>query len=328
MTEPNLVELYVTFSEGLSLNEVQREQFWRDISAEIERVEAALPDPESATSEEIEATCARVRVRPIQELALALQWQMITDVVERSRRKLGADEEEGETVESKVKLKLYANNFEIIRHFRRESSFPVYLRTIVQRTFHDLRVERFGKWHNSAAAERLGPLAKDLERMIYREGYTPSEAVSVLLASHPEISRATLEKMLEALPIKQHRPSIVPMKDIEDLISTDVDSDILMITGERFRLSERAAAVVRRLIDELGDTDRNLLQFLFERNLKISTISRMLMTDQKALYRRRDELLARLRAELERVNIRRKDAADLYDHIAKLTEFGFEKSRK
>ncbi len=328
MTEPNLVELYVQFSEGLSLNEVQREQFWRDMCDEIERVEAALPDPESATSEEIEAACVRVGVRPIQELALALHWQMITDVVERSRRKLGADEEEGETVESKVKFKLYANNFEIIRNFRRESSFPAYLRTIVQRTFHDLRAERFGKWHHSAAAERLGPLAMDLERMIYREGHTPSEAISVLLTSHPEISRTTLEKTLEALPIKPRRPSMVSMKDIEEMISTDSDSDILMITGERFRLSERVAALVRRFMDELEDTDRKLLQFLFERDLKISTISRMLMKDQKGLYRRRDELLARLRSELEKAGIGPKDAADLYRHIAKIADFGFEKREK
>jgi len=328
VTEPNLVELYVRFSEGLSLTGVQREQFWRDICDEIERVEAALSDADSATSEEIEVACVRVRVRPIQELALALQWQMITDVVERSRRKLGADEEEGETVESKVKLKLYANNFEIIRNFRRESSFPVYLRTIVQRTFHDLRMERFGKWHHSAAAERLGPMAKNLERMIYREGYTQSEAISVLLTSHPEISRATLEKTLESLPIKQHRPSMVSMKDVEDMISTNSDSDILMITGERFRLSERVAALVRRFMNELEDTDRKLLQFLFERNLKISTISRMLMKDQKGLYRRRDELLARLRVELEKAGIGPKDAAELYRYIAKIADFGFEKIEK
>jgi DNA-directed RNA polymerase specialized sigma24 family protein len=323
VTEPSLVELYVNFSEGLSLNEVQREQFWRDICDEMERVEAALPDSATATDDEIDAACVRVRVRPIEELALALQWQMIADVVERSRRKLGAAEEEGETVESKVKLKLYANNFEIIRHFRRQSSFPAYLRTIVQRTFHDLRIERFGKWHHSAAAERLGPLAKDLERMIYREGYTQSEAISVLLTSHPEISRATLEAALAALPVKQRRPSMVSINDIEDVIATDAGADVLMITGERFRLSERAATLVRRFMDGLEDSDRNLLQFLFERNLKISTISRMLMKDQKGLYRRRDELLAQLRAELENAGIGHEDAVELYRHIAKLADFGF-----
>ena len=328
MAEPNLVELYVGFCEGLSLNNAQREQFWRDICDEIERVEAALPDPDGASSEEIEAACVRVQVRPIEELALALHWQMVTDVVERSRRKLGADEEEGETVESKVKLKLYSDNFAIIRNFRRESSFPGYLRTIVQRTFHDLRVERFGKWHHSAAAERLGPLAKDLERMIYREGYTQSEAISTLLTSNPEISRAALESTLEELPIKQRRPSMVSMEGIEDVISTDSDSDILMITGEHFRLSERAAAVVRQFMDGLEDVDRKLLQFLFERNLKISTIARMLMKDQKGLYRRRDELLARLRKELENVGMGQKDAADLYRHIAKIADFGFEKRGK
>jgi hypothetical protein len=328
VTEPNLVELYVKFCEGLSLSDAQRERFWLDLCDEISRVEAILADPERATTQEIEAACLRAEVRPIQELALALHWPTVTEVVERSRRKLGADEEEGETVESMVKLKLYANNFEIIRNFRRESSFPVYLRTIVQRTFHDLRVERFGKWHHSAAAERLGPLAKDLERMIYREGYTESEAISALLTSHPEISRTSLENMLRALPIKDHRPTTVSMQDIEDMAFTDADSDVLMITGERLRLSAQVAAVVRRFMEALEDTDRQLLQFLFERNLKVSTIARMLMTDQKALYRRRDDLLARLRDELKSVGIGPEEAADLYRHIAKMADFGFEKSEK
>ena len=326
MTERGLVELYVTFCDGLSLNDAQREQFWRDICEQIEHVEAALPDPERATTEEIEAACQRVDVRAIEELALACHWEMVTGVVERSRRKLGADEEEGEAVESRVKLKLYANNFEIVRRFRRESSFPVYLRTIVQRTFHDLRVERFGKWHHSAAAERLGPLAKDLERMIYREGYTQSEAISALLTSHPEVSRAKLQNLLEALPVKQRRPAIVPIEGVADMLSTESDSDILMITGERFRLSERVAAVVRRFFDGLGDTDRKLLQFLFERNLKISAIARMLKKDQQSLYRRRDDLLARLRNELEQAGIGQEDSADLYRHIAKLVDFGFDKN--
>src|SRR5688572_33446347 len=110
--------MYVSFCEGLSLDDTQREQFWRDICDEIERVEAALSDPESATTREIEAACTRIQVRRIEELALALHWQMVTDVVERSRWRLGADEEEGDTVESRVKLKLYANDFEVIRSFR------------------------------------------------------------------------------------------------------------------------------------------------------------------------------------------------------------------
>jgi DNA-directed RNA polymerase specialized sigma24 family protein len=326
--EPNLVEMYVDFCEGLSLNHAQRERFWRDICDEIERVEAALPHPESATPQEIETACERVQVRRIEELALALHWQLVTQVVERSRWKLGADEEEGDTVESRVKLKLYANDFEVLRSFRRESSFPLYLKTIVQRTFHDLRVERFGKWHHSAAAERLGPLAKNLERLIYRDGHTQSEAISVVMTSHPEVSRGTLEKMLEELPIKQRRPAKVSMEDLEDLVSTDPESDVLIMTGERFRLSERAAAAVREFMQALEDSDRQLLQYFFERNLKISTIAQMLMRDQKSLYRHRDDLLAQLRAKLESLGIRREDAADLYRHIAKIADFGFEKKGK
>jgi RNA polymerase sigma factor (sigma-70 family) len=351
VTERSLVELYVNVCEELSLSDDQRRQLWLAICEEIERVEAELPDPANATVEEIEAVCDRLAVPAIRALipgpqpamtaslraaelppdgppeVLLSHWNLIEGIVTRVRNRLRADEEEADTVESRVKLKLFADDYMIVRNFKHRSSFRSYLTTIVTRTFHDLRVERFGKWHHSAAALRLGPLALELERMIYKEGYAPSEAISVLLTAHPEISPVALEHLLEELPVKQRRPSKVPMEDVSAMLSTDPD-DILWITGERLRLSERTAMVVRRFMDNLEESDRTLLQLFFEAELKISTIARMYKKDQKTLYRRRNDLLAQLRKELFGAGIGRTEAADLYHHIAKISDFGFGKDGK
>ena len=356
MSEHGLVELYERICEELSLNSGERRRLWFAVSAQVERIMSQLEDPEHASAEEIEAVCERLAVPPLAELAgaarraptwrrkrspradkepwaddpkelLALYWEKISDIVARSARKFRADPEESDTVESRVKEKLFRNDYEIVRNFRREASFTTYLNIIVQRTFADLQVERLGKFHYSALAESLGPLAKELERMIYREGYAPSEAISSMLTSHPETTRSELENLLARLPVKRRRLFKVSVDDVTEGLPS-FDPDILMITGARLKLSEEVAAVIRRFVDGLEESDRLLLQLLFESKVKISRMAAMLNRDQKSLYRRRDELFAELREELRKTGIEREDAADLYGYISEDSDFGFGKKEQ
>lgn len=356
MTERGLVELYVNVCEELALNDDERRRLWFRISAEIERVESELPDPGHATFDEIAAVCERLGVPSMKVLVtrarnpstsrtkrssqaasqpwhddprelLALYWPTIEELIGLWRQKLKADEEETDTVESRVKEALFDHDFEIVRQYRHESSFRGYLSRIVQRTFLNLRVERYGRWHHSAAAERMGPLAMDLERMIYRDGYMPGEAISVLLTSHPEITRPELQQLVEALPGKLPRLSKVPLDDVVAVLVRGSESEELLLSNERFRLSERTAAVIRRYLDGLADDDRLLLQLLFETKRTMATIARMLAREQKALYRRRDQLFAQLRRELVDAGISRTEAKDVYDYISEHWATWFAKKR-
>jgi len=343
VTDQNLIDFYNQTCEELSLNDSECRRLWFAISAEVERVKAELPDPEHAVPSEIEAAFVRLGVPPIGALAfrarqpsaarakrasnrqepwsddprevLTLYWDTVEDLVARSAARFRFDVEEADTVESRVKEKLFKNDCEIVRNFRHESSFRSYLNIIIQRTFANLQTERSGKWHYSAVAERGGPVAKEFERMIHREGFSPSEAVAALLTFHPEVSRAYLETLQGSLPNRRSRTSKIPIEDAEAVLPL-VDPDILLITGERFRLGERVADVIGTFLGGLKECDRLLLQLLFESTLKISTIARMLNKDQKALYRRRDQLFAELRRELHRVGIARADAASLYGYIS------------
>lgn len=352
MAELTLVELYGEICDELALSEGERRRFWFAIAAEVERVAVALRHSEQPTFDEIARVCGRLGVPSVRELAagtrrsssageqpprhvnalwadcpkdiLVLYWAKLEEIVAKTSYKLGADPEETDTVESRVKEELFEDDCKIVRQYRHESSFLTYLTCIVQRAFADLQVERMGKWHFSACSERLGPLAKKLERMIYREGFSPSDAIAVLLTSHPEASRSQLEKLLEALPVKIRRPTKVSLEEVTAGLPAS-NPDILMITGERFELSERVTAIVQSFMETLADDERLLLQLLFESNMKISKIGERLKDRHKSLYRKRDGLLKRLREELLKAGIGKSEAAELYDYIAKISQFGFEK---
>jgi hypothetical protein len=100
-----------------------------------------------------------------------------------------------------------------------------------------------------------------------------------------------------------------------------------MITGARLKLSEEVADVIRRFMEGLEEGDRLLLQFVFEANIKVSTIARLLKRDQKLLYRRRNDLLRQVREELFKAGITRDDAADLYGYLSDNLDFGLGKRR-
>jgi DNA-directed RNA polymerase specialized sigma24 family protein len=352
MTDRSLVDSYVGLCDELSLADHQRRRLWFAIAGQIARVEDELRNVPQATTDEIERLSQRLGVPSLRLLALRVRaapaagvqaqrrtvedwpvdpkevlvrhWDDIEEIVSRAARRLKADEEEADTVESRVKELLFADDCEIVRAFRHESSFGSYLKTIVQRTFQNLRVERSGKWHYSAAAERLGPLAKQLERLIHVDGLTSSDAISTLLASHPETTRAVLEAMLESFPARRPRPLKVAVDPTTERTAGD-EPNVLVFSGERFRLSNAAAAVVNRFIEQLADGDRLLLLLLFEDDMKMPEVARVLQQPQKRLYRQRDQLFRQLRQELEKAGISRAAAADLYESIAKQSIFHFAK---
>ena len=240
----------------------------------------------------------------------------------RKRALLDADCDE---FASMVKIKLFENDCEIIRRFRKESKFSTYLGIIVQRTFSDFCTKRLGKWHASAAATRGGPTALELERLVYREGMAPDEAIARLRNAHPGVTHEELTELLAGLPQRQRRPFTVSLDSSCIDVADDHDADILVVQSERRDLSERAAGVVRAFLDRLPDHDRLLLQFHFESDMQLAEISRMLRVDQKPLYRKRGQLLRELKNQLVAARITAAEIADLIGHIPEETNFGLRK---
>jgi RNA polymerase sigma factor (sigma-70 family) len=197
---------------------------------------------------------------------------------------------------------------------------------MVDRAALDIYIRRIGKWHASAAAKRLGAVALELERLIYRAGCTADEAVAAIRREHPDVGTDELNEILRQIPqrnVRDGRP--VPIEAVEHTLCVDEDADVLVIAEERRKVSERAAAVIRRCLADFDDTDRLVFQMRFEADLRLADIARMLGIDTGRLYRRHQELLKALREAMESDSITAGEAADLIGHLSDESDFGLRK---
>jgi RNA polymerase sigma factor (sigma-70 family) len=253
---------------------------------------------------------------------LVEQWSTVQRVIDFTCRRYRLCDDESEELASWVKVKLFEDDCAIVRQFRGDCKLSSYLGVIVQRTVADLWVKKYGKWHSSAVATRMGSAAVDLERMIWRDNVVPTEAITRVAEMHPDVSRHDLETMLVQLPRRERRRETVPLDEVAELLPATEAADVLVVTHERRHLSEEAARVVRKFLAALEDRDRLMLQMHFESNLQLSQIARMLHVEQKPLYRRREQLLQVLKQELEKRGITADEVADLIGHLPEDVDFG------
>ena len=225
-----------------------------------------------------------------------------------------------------VCVRLFENDYAIIRKFQERSTFTTYLTTVILHLQHQERVVQWGKWRPSAEAKRLGDKAIAVERLLTRDGYTFSEAVKILTTHASSIyTIAELEAIYVRLPLRNPRPVLIP-NDVLPEVAVEPDADERLESRDRERLARRCAAV----IDEAGKTlpaeDRVILQLRINRGFKVPDIARFLKLDQKKVYKRLDKLYAILRRALETAGVSRAEVDKLLSrgdqdiHLDILTE--------
>ncbi len=254
---------------------------------------------------------------------LLANWSIIERIIAYTCRIKGLIGADAEDFASLVKVKLLENDCAVIRQFRGNSKFSSYISVVVQRTYVDLCIQRTGKYHASRAAMRMGDVAMDLERLIHRDGLSIDAAIARLQEKNPGMTRAELESYVAGMPDRRKRQQPVPLDEVvETTIASRERADVLIVDGERRELSERAAAVVRNFIGDLGDRDRLLLQLSFEAGLQLTKIARILKSDVKPLYRRRERLLRELAAALAAAGITEQEILDLIGNVQEEMDFG------
>lgn len=214
-----------------------------------------------------------------------------------------------------VRVRLFENDYAIIRKFENRSSFTTYLTTVIVRLFHQWRVEQWGKWRPSAEARRLGDTAITLERLLTRDGFTLSEAIKVLTTrSGAEVSVAELEAIYVRLPNRNPRPGLVSGEVSPDAAAVESDAGDRVESRDRERTARRTAAILDKVLDTFDKEDRVILRLRFLRGRKVPEIARVLHLDQKKLYKRLDKLFATLRRALESAGVSRSDVEALLGH--------------
>jgi RNA polymerase sigma factor (sigma-70 family) len=214
----------------------------------------------------------------------------------------GADAEDFASI---VKIRLIENEYEVLGKWQGRSSIKTYLTTVINRIYLDFQVQRFGKWRSSAEARRLGPVALRLEQLMFRDGLSFDEACEVLL-SDPRIglNRDDLHAIRVQLPQRRSRRGDPHEHEPVRLESAGEAAE----RAELQALANRTFAVVRCSLSRLPACDRLFVRLHFQSGLTVAEAARHQGADQKALYRKKEDILKRLRADLEAEGIGKEEA--------------------
>jgi DNA-directed RNA polymerase specialized sigma24 family protein len=202
---------------------------------------------------------------------------------------LGA--EDAEELASLVYLKLLQADGAVLRRFRGESSLRTFLIVVVRRILLDSWIARNGKWRPSTDARRLGAVAIELERLVYREGMSLAEAGETMRISRGIVDTDDeLAFLLSLLPTRPMR-RFVSDATLAGHATTAADPLALLIQDAGpSRRTQVKAAIARLALD-----DRELLSLRFAHNLTIREIAMRRGVDAKVMYRRFERILRQVR---------------------------------
>jgi RNA polymerase sigma factor for flagellar operon FliA len=240
-----------------------------------------------------------------------LQW--IDRVAYLACSKQGISGADAEDFAAGVRLKLVEDDYAVLRKFRGDAEVKTYLASVVARFLISYVREMKGAWRSSAAAERLGAPASDLERLVLREGYTVQQAGEFLRTSgRTTLSDTELARLLANLPTRSPLRPEVPQPEVGlDAIADGSRTDERVVSAESDTRRAQVVEALGRALGELEVEDRLIARLHFGEGHTIAEVAREMQLEQKPLYRRVERLRARLRALLESAGVRQEDVRGL-----------------
>jgi hypothetical protein len=126
-------------------------------------------------------------------------------------RRYRFDPDDADEFRAVVNLKLLENECAILRAYEARSGFATYMSVVVQRLALDFRIHAWGKWHTTAGAKRLGPLAVELEKLLHRDGRTLDEALVILRGRYEDVTGESLAALADQLPLGRRTCPRLPL---------------------------------------------------------------------------------------------------------------------
>ena len=225
-------------------------------------------------------------------------------------RRYRFDPDDAEEFRGIVHLKLVENDYGVLRAYEGRSGLATYLSIVIQRWALDYRIHAWGKWHSSAEAKRLGPVAVELEQLLHRDGRSVEEALPFLASKHRDTTLESLRKLAAQLPQRAPKRYDVPVEDAEPIAGPHEIEDQARI-DERRRTARRIATLLRAAIARCPEDLRLILQMRFVHGMTVAQIARALQRDQKLLYRLLDRCMHEIQHELVQAGVAAGDALDL-----------------
>lgn len=248
--------------------------------------------------------------------------EAIDRAIARVCREARLDAAAAEDFASSARLALLKDDCAILRSFEGRSSLPTYLTIVVRRLFVDER-RLEGRWYASAEAQRRGPAAIRLERLLLHDRMSFANAAEIVRREHADVTLPELEAIAAALPPRAPRPVVVPvLEGDEDRFAGAATAADLVDALDVERRSKQVNDAVHAAMSRLTTEDRLILRLRFSCDASIVSIARALGLEQRPLYRRVEALLTRLRAALETAGLDAASVGDLIGFPRETLDFG------
>ena len=222
---------------------------------------------------------------------LATLAQVLRQVARRHR----LTREDTEDFLQSAHLKLIERDYEVFRQFKGRSSLRTYLLVVCTRLLLDWRVERYGKWRPSTAAIRLGEAAVLAERLIYRDGFTVNGAFETVRQRFPSLEAPALERIFDRLPSRECR-RMVSDQMLEEVAAPPAADPLEAV--QRATAARRVGDALQQALKALPPDEQRLLRDRYTDGRTIPSLAESLGVEPKALYRRFEGVLRRLRRSL------------------------------
>jgi RNA polymerase sigma factor (sigma-70 family) len=204
---------------------------------------------------------------------------------------------------SYVTLRIVQDDYAVFASFQGRAKLRTYLTVVIGRMLLDWRIHSWGRWRPSAEAKRCGPLAIRLEEMLVRDGCPFEEAYEALKTNHGlTVTREELERLAARLPARAPR-RFESEEALATVASEAASADELVKESDRRELADRVSRVLQGVMQELPQEDQLVLVLRFQDERTVAEIATTLRLEPKALYRRVERLLGKLREALEEERI-------------------------
>ena len=227
------------------------------------------------------------------------------------RRHLSAAERDD--FASFVNFRLVENDYAILRKFKNRSAVKTYLVAVIERLSLDFCTEKWGRWRPTAMAERLGPVAIILERLVTRDNHTVEEAIEIVRTSHyAGQSDAELRRIWDQLPVRMRTTEVAEEAALG--VMSDDNSEVGVDDADFRKSIERLQGALKTAFDQIAARDRVLLALRFDQEMSIIEIARLTGSSVPTLHRRFENSVKQLRLALTRAGFNPREIAGLIGH--------------
>jgi RNA polymerase sigma factor (sigma-70 family) len=238
---------------------------------------------------------------------------LVDQIVRTIGRRRHLSSTERDDFASFVHLRLVEDDYAILRKFQNRSTLWTYLATVLEHLALDFYAQKWGRWRPSAVANRLGPVAVLLERLVTRDLHTIEEAMEIVRTNHGVASGdAELRTLWDQLPVRVRTTEVG--EEAAAAISGGENAESIVEDADRLRGIARLQRALAAAFAQIAVQDRVLIALRFDQDLSVVQIAKLTGSSVPTLHRRLDRSVKQLRLALTNAGFDSREIANLIGH--------------